>query len=152
MSGHKLNNSDALKFMFAGNSTFTVVNTKTENRFTFKVKKSKDKTSNLFFVSVLTGPDTYTYLGTAVEGVYRHGKKSVVSSEAQSVKVFDYVLNKLKIGKLQDFVEVWHEGTCGKCGRVLTVPSSIENGLGPECIKSLSKQEKRDKFLSLILT
>ena len=76
MSGHKLNNSDALKFMFAGNSTFTVVNTRTENRFTFKVKKSKDKDSNLFFVSVLTGPDTYTYLGTAVEGVYRHGKKS----------------------------------------------------------------------------
>ena len=151
MSGHKLNNSDALKFMFAGNSTFTVVNTRTENRFTFKVRKSKDKESNLFFVNVLTGTDTYTYLGTAVEGVYRHGKKSAVSSEAQSVKVFDYVLNKLKVGKLQDFVEVWHEGTCGKCGRVLTVPSSIENGLGPECIKSLSKQEKRDKFLSLIL-
>jgi hypothetical protein len=152
MSGHKLNNSDALKFMFAGNSTFTVVNTRTENRFTFKVRKSKDKESNLFFVNVLTGPDTYTYLGTVVEGVYRHGKKSAVSSEAQSVKVFDYVLNKLKLDKLQDFVEVWHEGTCGKCGRVLTVPSSIENGLGPECIKSLSKQEKRDKFLSLILS
>ena len=151
MSGHKLNNTDALKFMFAGNSTFTVVNTKTENRFTFKVKKSKDKESNLFFVNVLTGPDTYTYLGTAVEGVYRHGKKSAVSSEAQSVKVFDYVLNKLKIGKLQDFVEVWHEGTCGKCGRALTVPKNIHLGIGPECIKSLSKQEKRDKFLSLIL-
>lgn len=152
MSGHKLNNSDALKFMFAGNSTFTVVNTKTENRFTFKVKKSKDKDSNLFFVSVLTGPDTYTYIGTVVEGIYKHGKKSVISTDAQSVRVFDYVLNKLKLGKLQEFVEVWHEGTCGKCGRVLTVPSSIENGLGPECIKSLSKQEKRDKFLSLILS
>jgi len=152
MSGHKLNNSDALKFMFAGNSTFTVVNTKTENRFTFKVKKSKDKDSNLFFVSVLTGPDNYTYIGTVVEGIYKHGKKSVISTDAQSVRVFDYVLNKLKLGKLQEFVEVWHEGTCGKCGRVLTVPSSIENGLGPECIKSLSKQEKRDKFLSLILS
>jgi hypothetical protein len=152
MSGHKLNNSDALKFMFAGNSTFTVVNTKTENRFTFKVKKSKDKDSNIFFVSVLTGTDTYTYLGTVIEGVYRHGKKSAVSSQAQSVKVFDYVLNKLKLGKLQDFVEVWHEGTCGKCGRALTVPSSILNGLGPECIKTLSKQDKRDNFLSLILS
>ncbi len=149
MSGHKLNNSDALKFMFAGNSTFTVVNTKTENRFTFKVKKSKD--SNLFFINVLTGPDTYTYLGTAVEGVYRHGKKSAISLEAQSTKVFDYVLNKLKLGKLQDFVEVWHEGTCGKCGRALTVPKNIHLGIGPECIKSLSKQEKRGKFLSLIL-
>ena len=152
MSGHKLNNSDALKFMFAGNSTFTIVNNKTSNRFTFKVKKNKDKESNLFFVSVLTGPDTYTYLGTAIEGIYRHGKKSAVTSEAQSVKVFDYVLNKLKLNKLQDFIEVWHEGTCGKCGRPLTVPASILNGLGPECIKSLSKQDLRDKFLTLILS
>ena len=52
---------------------------------------------------------------------------------------------------LQDFVEIWHEGKCGKCGRPLTVPSSIENGLGPSCLKKLSKQEKRDKFLELIL-
>jgi len=152
MSGHKLNNSDALKFMFAGNSTFTIVNTKTGNRFTFKVKKNKDKGSNLFFVSVLTGPDTYTYLGTTIEGVYRHGKKSAVTSEAQSVKVFDYVLNKLKLNKLQDFIEVWHEGTCGKCGRPLTVPKNINLGIGPECIKSLSKQDLRDKFLTLILS
>jgi hypothetical protein len=35
--------------------------------------------------------------------------------------VFDYVLNKLKTNKLPEFVEVWHEGKCGKCGRALTV-------------------------------
>ena len=29
--------------------------------------------------------------------------------------------------------EVWHEGSCGRCGRKLTVPESIENGLGPVC-------------------
>jgi hypothetical protein len=39
------------------------------------------------------------------------------------------------------------EGRCGKCGRTLTVPSSIATGLGPECIKSISKSEKRDNFL-----
>ena len=30
-------------------------------------------------------------------------------------------------------VEVWHEGICGRCGRKLTVPESVERGLGPEC-------------------
>jgi hypothetical protein len=30
-------------------------------------------------------------------------------------------------------LEVWHEGRCGACGRRLTVPESIERGLGPEC-------------------
>lgn len=149
MNGRKLNNSDALKFIFAGKSLFTFLNTQTGNRFTFKVKKAKE--SNLFFVSVLTNPETYSYIGTVTEGIYKHGKKSKITTDAQSVRVFQYVINKLKLNNLPDFIEVWHEGKCGKCGRTLTVPSSILSGLGPECIKSLSKVDKRDKFLSLIL-
>jgi hypothetical protein len=150
MKSHKLNNSDALKFIFAGNSTATFVNTKTNNRFTFKVKQKKD--SNLFFVSVLTNPDTYTYIGTVINGQFKHGKNSKITKDAQSVRVFDYVFNNLVSNSLPNFIEVWHEGRCGKCGRNLTVPESIANGLGPECIKSISKSEKRDKFLELILS
>jgi hypothetical protein len=150
MKSHKLNNSDALKFIFAGNSTVTFVNTKTDNRFTFKVKQKKD--SNLFFVSVLTNPDSYTYIGTVINGQFKHGKKSKITKDAQSVRVFDYVFNNLVSNSLPNFIEVWHEGRCGKCGRNLTVPESIANGLGPECIKTISKSEKRDKFLELILS
>jgi hypothetical protein len=151
MKGHKITNTkEALKFMFAGKSIFTFVNTKTNNRFTFKIKQAKD--SNLFFVSVLTNPETYTYIGTCIEGNYKHGKKSNISSDAQSVKVFEFMLNRLKSDNLPDFLEVWHEGFCGKCGRRLTVPSSILTGIGPECIKKLSKSDKRDKFLELILS
>lgn len=141
MKSHKINNSEALKFIFAGNSTTTFVNTKTNNRFTFKVKQKKD--SNLFFVSVLTNPDTYTYIGTVINGQFKHGKKSKITKDAQSVRVFDYVFNKLVSNSLPNFIEVWHEGRCGKCGRNLTVPESIANGLGPECIKSISKSEKK---------
>jgi hypothetical protein len=32
---------------------------------------------------------------------------------------------------------VWHEGRCGRCGRKLTVPESIESGFGPECASIL---------------
>jgi len=150
MKEHKLNNSDALKFIFAGNSTFTFRNSKTENRFTFKVKQKKD--SNLFFVSVLTGPDVYTYIGTVINGQFKHGKKSKISKDAQSVRVFDYVFNSLVKNSLSSLIEIWHEGRCGKCGKTLTVPKNIHLGIGPECIKSLSKQENRDKFLELILS
>jgi hypothetical protein len=151
MIGHKINDTkEALKFMFAGKSIFTFINTKTGNRFTYKIKSNKD--SNLFFVSVLTNPDNYSYIGTCIEGNYKHGKKSNISPEAQSVKVFQFMLNKLKSNNLPDFLEVWHEGFCGKCGRRLTVPSSILTGIGPECFKTLSKAEKRDKFLELILS
>jgi hypothetical protein len=150
MSPNKLENTKALKFIFAGKSIVTFLNTKTNNRFTFKVKVAKD--SNLFFVNVLTSPDIYTYIGTCIEGNFKLGKKSVISKDAQSVKVFEYVINKLKSDNLPNFIEVWHEGFCGKCGKRLTVPQSIETGLGPECIKKLSKSEKRDKFLELILS
>ena len=149
MEGRKLKNTDALKFIFAGKSIVTFLNTKTGNRFTFKTKVAKD--SNMFFISVLNGPENWAYIGTCIEGKFRHGRKSDISADAQSVKVFDYVLTKLVLGTLPDFIEAWHEGRCGKCGRPLTVPSSISNGLGPECIKSISKMEKRDNFLKLIL-
>ena len=69
MNGHKLENSEALKFIFAGKSLVTFVNTQTGNRFTFKVKQAKD--SNMFFVSVLTRPETYSYVGTCIEGKFR---------------------------------------------------------------------------------
>jgi hypothetical protein len=149
MKGHKLNNEDAIRFIFAGNSTSTFLNTKTDNRFTYKVKKAKD--SDLYFVSVLTSPDIYTYIGTILNGLYKHGKKSNILNTAQSVKVFDYVLSNLNKSTLHEFIEIWHEGTCGKCGRALTVPSSIINGLGPECYKKITKEERRELLLNSLL-
>lgn len=54
------------------------------------------------------------------------------------VRVGD-VLGKCWFGKTagQDLpeCEVWHEGRCGRCGRKLTVPESIETGIGPDCAK-----------------
>lgn len=151
MKEHKITDSkQALRFIFAGKSVVTFINTQTGNRFTYKIKIAKD--SNLFFVNVLTSPDNYSYIGTCIEGNYKHGRKSQISQAAQSVKVFNYILNKLITDTLPDFIEVWHEGFCGKCGKRLTVPSSILTGIGPDCIKKLSKSEKRDKFLELILS
>ena len=116
----------------------------------FKIKQAKD--SNLFFVSVLTSPDRYTYIGFCIEGKYKQSKKSHISEDAQSVKVFKYMLKKLINDDVESFLEIWHEGFCGKCGKRLTVPSSILTGIGPDCMKKLSKAEKRDKFLELILS
>jgi hypothetical protein len=148
MEGKKLNNSKALNFILAGNSTSTFLNRETDNRFTYKVKKSKD--SDLFFVSVLTSPDVYTYIGY-ITNDFKLGKKSKISKDAQSVKVFNYIFRKLKSGNLPEQIEIWHNGKCGKCGRKLTVPSSIDTGIGPECFKNLSKTDKRDIILKKIL-
>ena len=51
MIGKKIKNEDAIRFMFAGKSIVNFLNTKTENKFTYKITKSKD--GDLFFVNVL---------------------------------------------------------------------------------------------------
>ncbi len=124
------------EFMLAGKATFTILNSETQKRFTFRVRKPSDETPH--FVSVLSGANNekdYRFLGTIFEGaVYQHGRKSSIKTSAQSAKVFTWLWERLQNGGLPAQVQVFHEGTCGRCGRKLTVPKSIEDGFGPECI------------------
>ena len=135
-----LKHDTSLDFIFGGNALFTCRNTKTSNRFTFKVTKHKKE--DIFFVKVLTNPDVYQFIGSIKRGSnYKHSVKSKISDNAQSVKVFSYLLEKLNSNTLPEFIEIWHEGRCGRCGRTLTVPESIESGFGPECVKRKNKSK-----------
>lgn len=141
---HQLKNENIQNFIFAGNATFTVVNETTGNRFTFRVRNAafgkKDVTSDVFFVSVLTGQDNnsaYTFLGSFFNNknkIYRRSEKSRVSGEALSSKVVTWFFNNF-IGNDGNYptVKVYHAGKCGKCGKKLTTPESIKSGLGPYC-------------------
>ena len=130
-----LKNDSALNFILAGNATVTFLNTQTKNRFTFKVSKSKD--NDIHFVSVLTGPDAYTFLGSIFNNNFKSSKKSTIQESAQSFQVFKFVFDRLKTKNLPDVIEIYHEGKCGRCGRALTVPESIVSGFGPECVKKI---------------
>lgn len=128
-------------FMTAGKATFTLKNAATGNRFTFKVTAAPRAYGGgpSHFVKVLTGPDNeraYTYLGQLYENrpAYRHGRKSPVSAEAPSARAIEWLCTRLLTGAaIPPQVEVWHEGRCGRCGRKLTDPTSIELGFGPDC-------------------
>ena len=154
MKGSILSHQDALKFILAGNATATFLNTKTQKRFTFKVTLSK-KNQNFHFVKVLTSPDVYQYIGSISYGVFKHSDKSKIDIESQSVRVFNYVFTKLLNKTLEDFIEIYHEGKCGKCGRKLTVPESITSGYGPECVKFINNKDlvktKRNNKIDLLL-
>lgn len=136
----------ALNFIMSGNATVTVVSKRTGKRFTFRVKRPKAKgQAELFdngfrFVSVMSGPDnqsSYTYMGTISNSKFALGRKSVLKSDTPSVRAFEWMLGQLFGGQIQENqMEIWHEGRCGKCNRKLTVPASIESGIGPECIKT----------------
>lgn len=128
--------SDVDSFVKAGRAVFTLVNEDTGNRYTYRVKKHKRK--SLYFVSVLTGSDNvndYTYIGCIFGSDFRKTKRSRVTEDAPSFKVFSWFMSN--IDKLPSQVKVYHENRCGRCGRALTVPESVRNGFGPECIKKV---------------
>jgi len=53
------------------------------------------------------------------------------------VQAFEWTVKKLYNGTLSG-VKIFHEGKCCRCGRRLTTPTSVQNGIGPECIKHFS--------------
>ena len=128
-----------MRFALAGNATFTIVSTRTGARFTYKVNAAEN--GPMHFVKVLTGPDNiqdYRYLGFMRRGVYFHGgAKAKIGREAPSAVAFKWFWENLSKGGVSSTMEIHHEGKCGRCGRALTVPESIQSGFGPECVTKI---------------
>lgn len=142
------------RYIEAGKATLTIVSKKTGTRYTLRFTRPKvgpgsdSAKPRPIWISVLSGQDNetaYTFLGTLwLENSnvpssplhYKHSPKSPASSDAPSVRAALWLLKVLNTRDNEALkqAEVWHEGRCGRCGRKLTVPSSIESGFGPECI------------------
>lgn len=149
LGGRVMTDADAISFILAGNATVTFKSLRTGTHFTFKVQepKKQDPARPTWFVKLLTGPDNtgdYTYLGmitvspfASLAGPLQHtfrATKATRNPGSPSFKAFEYTFNQLaKTGRIPAGVEIRHEGRCGRCGRALTVPESIDRGIGPEC-------------------
>lgn len=141
MLGHRFTcAADALNFIQAGNATITAVSVATGTRFTYRVRESND--GKLFFVSLLNGPDnttSYTYMGIIRGNKFTRTNNSKVTQDAPSYKAFVWLFDQLSMDRLPPTVELYHEGRCGRCNRLLTVPESIEAGIGPECARHVHR-------------
>lgn len=129
----------SLDFFEGGKAIFTVSNP-IGDHYTYKINK---KEKGPFFVSLLTGPDNsrdYTYLG-----VYHPKQHSVILTHASKfnetstpVRVIRWAIIMIKDGAvIPRGYTIQHEGRCCRCGRMLTTPESIEQGIGPECAKKM---------------
>lgn len=131
-------------------------------QFTYGVRAG-DK-DGFWFVDGLVGPDNdsdYRYLGDvsarrpsvyfdvysgrqfkAPSHGFRRARAAGHSTYALTpnpqAETWAWFWTRIVHGHLPDNVEVWHEGRCGRCGRTLTVPSSIETGIGPVCARKMA--------------
>ena len=125
-----------IAFMLAGNAHVTFQSRRTSTRFTYRIAQGMPRNTykTIHFVSVLTGPDVYTYLGCIYDRTnYSHGRRSELWANGPSAVAFAWVWRTLTAGKMHPDLAIYHEGRCGKCGRRLTTPESIATGLGPVC-------------------
>lgn len=143
----------ALAFITAGNAYFTIRSQKTGQRYTYRVSKAKPNAGYCqwckaepcrcvppYFVSLLSGPENtsdYTYLGMIRDRVFRLTRASKMNETSGPVRAFRWVYERLVRRELPPQTEIWHEGRCGRCGRMLTVPESVAAGIGPECAGKL---------------
>ena len=143
-------------YFFAGKgrhgAVFTVSNNKKGQHHTFKIKASKD--GGCFFVSKLTAPDYYSFMGTIFDKfcpVVKASAKSKVPANHVAFRVVTWALTQVILGKeLPDGYAIQHNGCCSRCGRTLTDPTSIDLGIGPICanamgiVSQVSKQRSVD--------
>lgn len=136
-------------FVLAGAAIFTI-ETPEGKHYTFRVDKTDptDRFPNpAWFVKLLTGPDNesdYTYLGKLDDfsGQVSTTAKSKSFDGTYVLRLLNRVLARVWTGDHKAYIDhgfrTHHEGRCGRCRRRLTVPSSINSGIGPECAKQMA--------------
>lgn len=132
-------------FVLAGNATFTVSNGSGKH-FTYRVRQAHD--SGFYFLFILTKPDNtdddgYTYVGRILPVAHlkctlKSTRKSKYPMTNSVWRVGAWALRAIWQHAYQGYelppgMSIKHIGNCGRCGRMLTTPESLDTGLGPEC-------------------
>ena len=144
LSAHRLIGAENIKrYCMSGNAIVTLTSP-TKVHYTYYIRSpfldDKDKfTKDVRFVYYL-GPDgKWFYAG----GLYNNGslfrgtKGSKLSPRSPVFKGIVYLVRMMN-SDFETPMMLQHEGCCGKCGRRLTDPVSIERGIGPKCYSLLA--------------
>lgn len=144
--GMLTSNRNIEAFVLAGNATITLQSKLTGFRWTYRIKRPNDFNDGrpIWFVSVLKGSDNerdFGYIGQIklIGGIYVYQRGQKCWPDFFNASDGFLWFWKQTCFRVTDDphpnVTVWHEGRCGRCGRKLTVPASIESGFGPECVE-----------------
>lgn len=133
----RMTNQQAITFIMAGRAKFTIKSLKTEKHYTYRVTRKKGE--ELWFVSNIykaNDEENKKYIGVITKkNEFKSTRASKVKKTSMSFIAFQWVWRQLMMGNMPENLEIWHAGCCGRCGRELTDPTSIQSGFGPECRK-----------------
>lgn len=123
------------EFILGGKCSCVIENVTTGNHFEYKVTKPEDSKTPMYFVKVKRQSMLYAGFIKPVgeKWTFIQGSKGQLSGTDIEIMALLYVLDHHAM--LPFNVVVHHLGKCGRCGRKLSDPASIERGLGPECLK-----------------
>jgi hypothetical protein len=137
----------ALAYILAGNATVTVVSKKTDKRYTYQIKAPYDEKTGLLdlendrrFVRLRVSADDWEYLGFFYHQNLNAGRKG--NAQHPAFRALQWTVESCQLrqemgAEMNPSLEVWHNGHCARCGRTLTVPTSIATGFGPTCAQHL---------------
>jgi hypothetical protein len=140
IDGHLMTDpGEVRQYALAGHATLTLRSQRTGSHYTYRVDRATDdagEPQDRWFVKVLTDGDQYTYMGVMDGDLFprfRLTKSSRLTASSFAVRAWTYFWEHLEGGELAPCLEVRHHNHCGRCGRELTHPESIDRGIGPDC-------------------
>ena len=125
------------EFLRAGRAIFTVSNPPGAGH-THHTYRLREWQGNLL-AELLRGPDNlraYQYIGRVdlEAGRVWPTKKSTLHPKIEAWLVLEWALQVvIGLKPMRAGYKIQHAGRCGRCGRILTHPESLETGFGPEC-------------------
>jgi hypothetical protein len=137
-------------FFLGGKATFTVQNNSTGEHRTYKIRKPEPTPqwpNPAWFVKVMHGTDNenhYRYVGklNPTTGAVELTRASKFAEDSATVKSTRWVMGRvINQTQIPDCIDIRHSGRCGRCGKTLTEPKSLDCGLGPCCRKALGYVE-----------
>ncbi len=141
-------------FLFAGRATFIAESPKGDH-FTFRVGSQTSewplgsgKKNTTFFLNVRAAggrrkpngsQSPWRYIGILKDtGDIKPTAKSEYKPDDKLFAVAAWSVRQVLDGKLlPEGYAIHHAGKCGKCGRELTDPTSMERGIGPDCWEAM---------------
>ncbi len=136
------------QFILAGEAIFTIQEPDGSHH-TCKIEHvpAGDRWPDAYFVKLLTGSNNqrdYSYFGKLDKftGQVRTTAKSARFAGSRALLLLNRVLARIwsddHVAFERHGYRVHHEGYCGRCGKLLTVPTSVASGYGPECTRIMA--------------